>query len=255
MSTKRIILISVFGILFIAIAIGVLSLTSYLRRDINSVQLPDISVSPVDPGEQRPDTLDRVEITRESVQAVISTLARPEVYSRDVTIESFWGDGQATYNISVAVYGGLTSLRVQPASGSEKRIIVTPDKLYIWYRGDRKPYIGEPGSNGDGSRTADEWQMLVTYEDILMLNRDNIVDAGDIEYNGNHCIYAVYLSPLLGYTMRYDVSIELGLIIGAEEYDTTGTLVYRMTADECIIGEVDSSAFTLPDGTNLAVDE
>jgi len=200
-----------------------------------------------------PDTLDRVEVTKDTIQLVVSqTLSRPEIYSRDVLIKNFWEDDQvAEYNISISVWNGITSLRTTPPIGLEKRIIITPERLYIWYKDDRAPYIGDLSTSGDGYRTADEWQMLVTYEDLLKLNKEDIIDAGYVEYDNEECVFAVYRSPLLNYTRKFYISLRLGLVICAEEFDVSGKLVYSMTSGECIVNEIDPSAFILPDGTNL----
>lgn len=250
MSTKRILALTIFGILFIAATIGVMLLTSYLRRENTRIQLPDFPISADAPGDSEPDTLDRIEVTRENVQAVIATLSRPGIYSRDVTIETYWGDGQAVYSISISVAEGITSLRSLSSAGVDKRIIVGPDTQYIWYRGDKAPYIGTPDPSGSDLRNADEYQMLATYEDVLKLDKDNILYAGYIEYGGEWCIFAEYRQPQLGYVMKYYISTSLGLITGAEEHDETGALVYRMSAGECAYS-VEAAAFTLPDGTVL----
>lgn len=253
MSTKRILGITLFGVVFIGVVIGIMLLTSYLRREREIVVLPDVSASVETPGETQPDTLDRIEVTTETIQAVVSTLSRPAVYRRDIAIESFWDAGRAEYSISVSVSGDLTSLRSIPPAGIEKRIIITPDTLYIWYRGDKTPYTGPVSGAGDGNKTADEWQMLVTYEDVIGMDKGNIIDAGYIEYGGEDCVYVEYLSPLLGNKTICYISLELGLVTGAEEYDGTGKRIYAMTAGNCLIGEVDSAAFILPDGTDLGV--
>jgi hypothetical protein len=256
MSTKRILGIAFFGVLFIVAVIGVMLLTTFLSRDNDEVQLPDISAPTERPGEPGTDALNRVEVTRETVQIVVSTLLpRPVTYSRDVLIESFWENGHAAYNINVSVDADFTSLRIIPPVGIEKRIIVTPENLYIWYRGDRAPYIGDHDSSGDEHRTSDEYQMLITFEDILGLDINYIVEADYTIYEGEECIYVVYLSPIFGYTVRYYISIDLGLVIAAEEYDETGELIYRMVAGECIVGEVDPAVFTLPDGTDLRAED
>jgi len=251
MSTKRIISTTLLGILFVIVVIGALLLASYLERDNEVIILPDTSEMPERPVQNVPDTLQRVEVTRETIQAVVSTLQRPEIYSREVVIESFWEDGQAVSVIDVSVHGGVTSLRTQTPAGVEKSIIVTPDTLYIWYRGDSTPFVGSIDSTGDGIRTADEWQMLLTYEDILHLEQNEIIDAGYTEFEGEDCVHAVYRSPLLGYTRTYYISLTLGLVVAAREYDGIGELIYAMTAGESAIGEVDASAFMLPDGTSL----
>ena len=251
MSTKRLLGITIFGVLFMLAVVGAMLLSSFINREGEAIALPEASASREAPGEIEPDALDRVEATTETIQDIVSTLSRPEVYSRDIVIQSFWEGGHAIYNISVSVRHGMTSLRVRAPIGEEKRIIVTPDTLYIWYDGDRTPFAGSPGSSGDLRRTSDEWQMLATYEDILNLDKSEIIDAGYIELVGEDFIYAAHLSPLFGYTMRYYVSLEHGLVVRAEEFDESGKLVYRMTAGECMVGEADKAEFILPDGTDL----
>ena len=251
MSTKRILGITVFGVLLIVAIIGVMLLVSYVMQENEAISLPETTPNAEIPGDTAQDMLDRVDITRETVQAVVSTLERPAVYSREIVVESFWDGGHATYNISAVVYNDLTSIRTEPPAGKEKRIVVTPDALYIWYEDDDIMYIGENGSSGDGYRTADEYQMLDTYEDILDLNLTEIIDAGYTEYQGDDCIYIECLSRNFGYIRNYYISIELGLVKGVEEYDETGMLVYRMTAGEYTVGAIDPMAFSLPDGTHL----
>ena len=253
MSTKRILGITLFGVLFIAVVVGVLLLTLYLGRESDAVALPDVPAFVAAPGDAEPDALDRVEVTTETVQAVVATLSRPAEYRRDVRIESYWEGGDAVYSVSVSVRGGLTSLRATPPAGAEKRIIIAPDKLYIWYIGDRAPFVGNLESPGDGYRNADEWQMLVTYEDVLGLDANDIIEAGYSEYNGEECVYAVHRSPLLNYTRTFYVSLEAGLVAGAEEYDEAGKLVYSMVAAECALDDADAGAFILPDGTDLSI--
>jgi len=251
MSTKRILGITLFSALFIVAVIVIMLSTLFLRRESDAVTLPDVASSAEAPSIVEQDALDRVEVTTATIQAVVSTLSRPSAYSRNVVVRSFWEGSQAEYIISVSVLDGLTSLRTVPPAGVEKRIVITPATLYIWYKDDKAPYIGDSRSLGDGYRTADEWQMLVTYEDVLKLDENDIIDAGHIEYSGEDCIYAIYHSPLLNYIRKFYISLELGLIIGAEDFDEDGKLVYSMTTDECIIDEVDPAAFILPDGTDL----
>jgi len=255
MSTKRVAGITIFGVLFVIIVAGSMLLTSFMRRESDVIPLPEASASATErPAPPEQDALNRVEVTPDTIQAVISTLARPQIYSRDILIESYWDGGRVEYDVTVSVAGDMTSLRTLSSAGIEKRIIITQDTLYIWYTGDRTLYSGGLGSSGDGRRTADEWQMMVTYEDILGFDKNDIIDAGRIEYGDEDCVYVVYRSPLLGYIRTYYISINLGLVTGAEEYDETGAPVYMMTAGECA-GEVDAALFVLPDGTDLGASD
>ena len=243
------------GVVFIAAVVSIVLLFSFTGHDNRTVPLPEAQAEPETPDNPAPDALIRVEVTRETVQAVVSTLARPAAYQRNLTIESFWEGGHAVYSVVVSVSEGVTALRVAPSVGSEKRIIITPDMIYIWYSGDRFPYSASIGSERDGSRYADEWQMLVSYEDLLHLSANDIIEAGYIEYGNEYCVYASCLATLPGYTRRYYIPISLGLLTGAEEYDERGNLVYSMTAGECAIGIDDPLAFILPDGTNVLFPE
>lgn len=249
MSTKRVLGITAFGVLFIIAVIAVILITSDFNPEGGTMTLPDASESFDEPLEPNPDALNRVEVTRETVQAVVSTLARPDMYTRKIVVESFWDGGQAVFTIDVAVSADVTSLRVLPPIGDEKRIVVTPGALYIWYGSETTPFIGNPGSDGDGYKAADEYQMLESYERILDLDMYDIIDAGYTEYEGEECIYIEHKTAELGYTMTYYVSIRLGLIICAEEFDEAGELIYRMRSGECLIGETDPDMFTIPDGS------
>jgi len=252
MSTKRVLGITIFGVILIIAAISVMLISLFIRRDSDAVQLPVTSAPAGTQNGSEHDTLDRIEVNRETIQVVVSTLSRPEVFSREVLIESFWEGGYAVNSINVSVFGGMTSLRILPSVGIERRIIVTPETEYIWYRGDRAPFIRYISPSGDDQRAADEYQMLFTFEDILSLDSDDILDAGYYEQDGELSVFAVMHSKALGYIRTYYISLEHGLIIAAVEYDTNDTIVYRMAAGDTLVGEVDPTAFILPDGTDLA---
>jgi len=253
MSTKRMLGITALCVVSIAAALSVMLYFTFSGHDDRTVQLPDISHTQETLLNSEPDVLNRVEVTKDTLQAVVSSLSRPEIYSRSIEVEMFWGGGHAVYSISVSVMDDITALRILPSVGAEKRVIISPENLYIWYSGDRAPYISAPSrvNNGSGFRDTDEWQMLVSYEDILQLDKSDILGAGYIEYEGEYCIYGDCRTPQLGYSRRYYIPVSLGLVSCAEEYDESGSIVYSMTAGECAIGTVDESAFLLPDGASV----
>jgi len=250
MSTKRILIITILGTILIAAALGTMLLTPALNRESAVVELPDTPVIIERPIGAQPDELYRIEVNRETIQDVVSTLLRPETYRRNILIESFWDGGQAAFNIDVSVSDGITSLSITPPMGAQKRIIVTPDNLYIWYYGDTEPFVGQPDSIGD-HRTADEWQMLPTFESVIGLDRNYVVDGGYVEFAGELCIFVLYRSPLLNNLRKYYISLDLGLVIAVEEHDSDGMLIYRMTAGQTIVGDVNPEDFMLPDRTLL----
>jgi hypothetical protein len=240
------------GVLLIALIAGISAMFSLLSRNRREFALPDAqdasALRTEGAGNEAQSEIQRVRVTTDNVRDVIGSLLRPESYSRDIMIESFWEGGNAVRNISVAVMGGVSSMRSMSGDGV-KNIIVTSDKLYIWYNGDAAPYEGPRYSSGDARRTADEYQMLMTYEDISDLDDADVTDAGYVEYGGSRCIFVEFRAGAFGYITRCYISPELGLIMGAEEYDGDA-LIYKMTTGVCSIGEQDESAFILPDGSS-----
>ena len=255
MNSKRVFGITIFGVLIVTAVVCAMLLYSFSGGSSGVIPLPPQSPVVERPDSTDTDALNRVEVTRENVQAVISTLSRPSIYRRSIVIESFWQDGLAEYDVSVSVSDGVTSLRWRTSAGDEKRVIVTPDRYYIWYSGGNTPFVGDFESIGAADRLADELQMIFTYEDILKLDLNDIIEAGFAQFNGEDCIYAVYLSPLMRFTRRYYVSIESGLLVGATEHEHSGILVYKMTASAVAFDEIDPAVFILPDGSSTIYED
>ena len=248
--------ITVFSTVLIAAIISVMLLFSFSGHDDSRVRLPAVPAATDTPSDAPSDALNSVKVTTDTVQAVIASLSRPESYRRSVVVEIVWDGGRAVYNISVAVQGAATAIRIVPSVGLEKRVIVANGELYIWNLGDKSYYKGVAGAAGDAYRTADEMQMLLSYEDILSLDKEDILEAGYVFHGEEYCVYAQCRTPRLGYTRNYYVPVGLGLVTYAEDLDQNGNLVYSMTAGECVTGETDLSLFTLPDGVNvLSLDE
>ena len=236
-------------LLFIAAVVGVMLLSYSFSDDSGTITLPSGRPAPERPNIAQPDSPDRVEVTNETVQAIIFELSRPQSYSLEMLVEKFWHDGKAQHDIHVSVADGMTSILVRTQGYPDKRILVTPDEYYVWLVGDTVPYVGGPGLIGGPERLADEMQMMITYEDVLALDKQDISDAGFTDFGGEDCIFVEYYSPSFRYVTKYYVSVDFGLLMGVQEYDGSGALIYRMAALEYIIDEYDPSAFTLPDGT------
>ena len=257
MSAKRMIAIAAGGVAFIALIILISVLYSKATQDVTEVVLPT-GEETADPGGVFPsggdglaDGLTRVEVTTETVQAVIATLSRPESYSRTIEVKNFWSGGSAVYSIEAYVLDGFVDLVINQ-SNLKKNIIVSEDSLYIWYEGDSNYYSGKTVSDRNIAILSDEYQMLPTYEDVLEMDRSEIVDAGYVEYNDEYCIYCRTGPSELGYLSDYYISIisvEKGLLIGMKIYDDE-TLIYEMNAGPCDFSVPDEELFTLPDGTN-----
>ena len=66
------------------------------------------------------------------------------------------------------------------------------------------------------------------------------------------CIYTETAENERGYSLRYWVSVDTGLLAAAEKLDR-GELIYTMTALTLDAEEPTDADFTLPDGTVLTL--
>lgn len=256
MSAKRVRLITLIGIIMMTLVIGISIILTYALGSLREDPLPDTQTT-VSAGTETADAtagdgLERVEVTTDTVQDVIASLKRAETYSRYIKIENFFTRGStvasAVYEIEVSVIGKASAVKISSAN-INKNIIITDASLYIWFDGDTTTYNGVPGNLEDNSRTADEYQMIMKYEDILEQEQSTIILAEYTKYEGQSCIYVEYIAGLLKYTTKCYISVENGLLVGAEQYDGT-TLVYRMTTSGYSAERPAQTAFDLPGNRN-----
>ena len=233
-------------VVFMTLAVG-LMLSSTLRRT-SHITLPAPGASPEQTaGEQGggEGALTVVEVTPETVQAAIATLARPESYRRTVTIEQLWNGGSGSYEVTVTVNGPWTRTDRTMPDGRARHTITGSETVYVWYNNEKNVYSGPVGGV-----SADVEQSIPTYEDILELPAEQIAAADYRTVSDVHCIYVETAEDDGGYALHYWVSVDTGLLVMAEKLEN-GSTVYRMaalTADQTTATE---GSFTLPDGSSV----
>lgn len=185
-----------------------------------------------------------LEVTPDTVQAVIATLSRPASYRREVTVRRTWSGGTRDAALSVTVSAPWTRVDRAMPDGATRHSITNGRSTYLWYDGDAKA-LRVPA----GNISADNEQLIPTYEDVLQLPRERIAlaDYHRIE-SGADCVY-VETTQEDSLKERYWIGVSTGLLVAAERL-VDGNSVYWMEASEP--EEVPEGAFTLPDGTALA---
>jgi hypothetical protein len=231
--------ITVAGLIFATAVICVAFLLLGSRDAQIVIPLPTAAATDAVVTAGAPGGAEAIAVTKTTVQNVIATLARPNVYSRDIMVERFWNGGNAVSNFNVAIFNKSALLKTT-SGGTEKNVIVTENATYIWYAGDREPFVYS------GEASSDEFSMILTYEDILSLDKSEILDAAFVTTNGVPEISVMYATGELGYVTECRVSVELGLLVEAEVYDGD-TLIYRMSASEANLDEP-TAQFRLPNG-------
>ena len=255
MSSKRLSIILFSGIALIAVIVGISLILTYGPHKTASSSLPEPEASasggsePTESGSvPNNGGLDTVVVNADNVQAVISSLLRRENYARRIKIENFFDGGSAVYNIDASVDGSDSVTKITGPDGT-RHVILAAGMLYFWYEGDKDYHAGPAGAMGEEQSVSDAYQMTLTYEDVIKLDKRAITDAGYDEFGGELCIYVKYISGELKYTSTCYISVATGLLTGAEQYDGHRR-VYRMTSSDYMPSVVDNTAFALPDGKN-----
>ena len=236
----------------VVVAIGIVILAAVflsiglpaLTNSIPEVTLPDLSVS--DEAEGGGDTALPLEVTPETVQSVIATLARPENYDRSLLVTLFWGeDGSAESTVRVWADGDYVQTELTTAAGEKQVRLVNGETFALWYDGDRT-WQERPVKEGGG----DLAQRIPTYEDILALEKSQITGAGYESRNGHNCVYVEAQTGEDSQLERYWVETATGLLYAAETV-FEGKVVYVMTETALAAPMTEAHSFALPDGTVL----
>ncbi len=255
MSSKRVRFITLIGVLFVVVAIGVSLLVAGISLDTRPFDLPDTQAGASDVSGQASSAEDGfvcVEVTTDTVQDVISTLQRPVSYSRRIEAVNYYSDGSASYTIDVSVLENAKSLKVTGAYET-KNIIIADGMLYVWEDGDEDYYQAAMDTEEDETKLSDMYQMIMTYEDVLDIKPEYISFADYTDYYGEMCVIVRYTTQRLHYLTTCYISVNSGLLVGAKQYDGN-TLVYTMTAADFSTEFPDAALFELPDGTNPVAD-
>lgn len=192
------------------------------------------------------DPYQRVEVTPQTVLGVIATLARPESYYRELTLETFWEGGSSSSQVQAWTDGSWSHIQQTLPSGVTRHDITDGDTLYYWYANSRL-YQTAPADD----RSSDLAQHIPTYETVLELDADDITDAGYVNRGGLSCIFVSVQPQDSELLQRYWISVDSGLLVSAET-EKGNQVVYRMTAYSPIQSPCPTGGtFTLPDGTIL----
>ena len=242
--------------LAIALAITcliVVAIFASFGRSLFFVQIPSITLADVDGAEssssggsggQEGDQYWQVAVTPETVQSVVATLSRPDSYYRELTVETLWSGGSYSSTVQYWEDSGWSHIRQTLASGAVRHDLVGAETAYYWYEGS-STWNSFPADE----RSADLSQHIPTYEEVLELEPERIVEAGFGERDGMSCIYVETDIDELGYLERYWISTDNGLLVGAET-EKEGQIVLSMTSTEADVLQQEGN-FTLPDGTVL----
>ena len=235
------------GFIVLVVIVLVLMFSNSLRRS-SRIILPEEGSSAEQTEENTAsggDALTVIAVTPETVQTAIETLHRPAQYSRTIRVEQVWNGGSGSFETTVTVSGRWTRTDRTLAGGQTRHTITDGETTYIWYNSESAVYSGPAGEI-----TPDDEQAIPTYETILDLPVEDIAAADYRSVSGVNCIYVETAQDPDGYTQRYWVSVESGLLVASERL-LEGETIYRMASLTADLSTPSADRFILPDGTVL----
>ncbi len=187
-----------------------------------------------------------VQVTLETVQEVIATLHRQESFYRELSIEETDPTGRSFQSV-VQVWEdkGVTKSAIMSPDGTLQYHLVVDETAYLWYAGDRNWYEF-PAAEGERDLAV----RILSYEDILSLKPSQILAASFETKNEKNCIRVDVLVESLGYTERFWVSVDSGLLVAAET-EKDGAILYRMEERLQTTLAENAASFALPNGKVL----
>ena len=231
------------AITVLTVLIVVLLALNSVRRSAH-IHLPEENVQQgMESSDIDGSAINQIAVKTDTVQSVIATLRRSEEYSRTVTVEQIWSGGSGVSTSEVYGKGGWTRVDTHCVDGSLRHSLTNGEKTYIWYDEETTCFEGSAGGF-----TEDNEQSIPSYEDILVIPKENILLADYRSYGGTDCIY-VETSHSAERKLCWWVSVSTGLLTAAEKYEGD-VLVYRMSASENS-DAVLADHFVLPDGTAM----
>lgn len=183
-----------------------------------------------------------ITITPENVQTALSTIGRVDEYSREYYVTTFWSGGNSTASVKVWQNGDLLRIS-QKQHGISKNIVFSGDNVYYWYGDSNKVYSAKH-SDFD-SNDLDRYSRIISYQEILSIPTERILEAGYEEKLGENCIYAVYESEDKHYVNRIYVSVNTGLLVAAES-EENGIVINSMSSVITTLATPDDDIFIPP---------
>lgn len=189
------------------------------------------------------DTSGQIDITTDTVCAVLSKLSRTDCYSRSFTVTTYWDGGESTDTLSVWEKENALRMTLEHA-GSQKNLLINGRDMYVWYDnisgGSKSTYYKD-----FDYKDADRFTRLLTYEELLDMPPEAITDAGYSQNSGEPCIYVEYTGDN-DYVNQLYISVNSGLLVSAQIFDGE-ELIYSMQSTTTELSTPSDEMFAPPE--------
>ena len=253
MERKKLIILSIAAAAGIIAAVVAVFVLMNLAFKTPAVHLPEATSNILDnsdgscAGADEQNSMLYAQLRPDPVQYMLNTIKKPESYSMEYTVESFWDGGSGAFSVKVYVRDG--AYRVSQDAGAYRReCIFTPEEYYIWYS-DSDRYFHATRDAGVESAVMDSaMQMSGSYTALMELDSELIHQTAYEEFGETYCVFVSAETGAYGYRSDFYISLDTGLLLKQEIYDGE-RIIYRMTAESAELSAPDDEHFALPDGS------
>ncbi len=212
-----------------------------------TITLPGQGSAVIDPtpeiGESNRVQLQTVQVDRTNIQAVIQKLDRPESYRATIETTYYYGDVWTVLKSQVWQKADRTKLiQFAPDGTQGQQALLTKAWVYTW--GGESAPVRFPRQKSD----EDLYARASTYEDLLNMPAEAILEGRVTELDGQLCLYAKTRDEMTGEVEQWYVLSENGLLLYADGM-LDGVQTYQSRLSELSPDVFDDNLFLLPDGT------
>ena len=189
-----------------------------------------------------------LEVDRENVQQVLTTLNRPAAYIQSLDVTNYWTGGAAERTVQVWASGNLCRAQIT-TDGQIRNLLTDGETVWVWYNDDVRAVTPDP------SVTFDDLIGIPTYEFLLDIPPETIEEASFVtldEPEGLNCLYLSTADDSV--VRRYWVDVNTRLLCRADVLEN-GSRIYQLVQTGCqALAPGDMAlddVFRLPDGTAI----
>ena len=235
----------------IVVAVGFFASFFFLFTDGSGEQytitLPGQGSAVIDPspeiGQSNRSQLETIQIDRNNLQAVVRALRRPEQYHLQSETTYFY---RGAYSVLKSqLWKTPSAMRVSQLNADDtlaQQILMTDNWVYVWTA--ESPVARFEKQVQD----ADLYVRMPTYEDLLSLSADEILEGRVVEQEEQLCLYAKTVDSLTGEIEQWYILAENGLLLYADG-TLDGQMTYQFRTTQIQMEAGAETLFLLPDGT------
>lgn len=241
---KRSALIFSAGLFLLAVAFFIIFISNGSVKKEGDIVLPQGSAQlteNVDIAQRNNEKMLEASIDATNVQSVIKSLERPSEYELVAEIAYYYDNQSKIFTSTLWSSGSLQRGRIEKQDGNlERNVLKTADNVYIWGEKSDTYYRGPANK-----LTIEDEIRMPTYESVLQLSVDSILDAKTTQQGGRFCIYIKSEHEEGKIVREWYIDVANALLISCDTREN-GELIYAMNCKSLNVEKQNEDLFAIP---------